>query len=128
MIVNIGRYIYQELSSISGLTVFPVVAPFDNDTPTTPIAVYQRTSMEPIYTKSLWTGDIKHYYSLSVMSTDYDRSAEIAQLAIDAIMSLSYTLHQDIRFGQVTVTGLSEDFSEGIFIQSIQIVLNTQKL
>ena len=128
MIVNIGQYIYQALSSINGLTVYPVIAAFDSASPTTPFAVYQRTSAEPSYTKSMWTGDIRHLYSITVVDSDFDASADLAQEAVNRLMALSYTQRQDIRFGQVIMTDITEDFTDGLFVQTLQFEINTQRI
>ena len=128
MNVSIGKYIYQALASIDGLTVYPVIAAFNDPKPTTPFAVYQRTSTDPQYTKSLWTGEITHNYSITVVDDNYDRTVELAQQAIDAMMALSHTDRDDIRFGQVLLTDLGEDFTEGLFLQTIQFEINTQQI
>lgn len=128
MNISIGRYIYDALKSIQGLTVYPVVAAFDNPNPTTPFAVYQRTSMAPQYTKSLFTGDISHNYSVTVADNEYDSTVNLIQQAIDTLTSLSCTEHDGIKFNQVTVTDLSEDFLDGIFLQTLQIQINTTQL
>lgn len=126
MNVSIGKHIYTALAEIEGLTIYPVVAAFNNPAPTTPFAVYQRTSTTPDYTKSLFVGDITHSYSVTVVDNDYDHTVELAQLAIDRLMALSHTDCEDIRFGQVMMTDLSEDFQEGLFLQHIQFEINTQ--
>lgn len=128
MNVSIGKYLYQALAAIDGLQVCPVMNITNTPSPTTPYLVYQRTSSEPQYTKSLFTGEITHNYSVTVVDDNYDRTVELAQQAIDALMALSHTDHEDIRFGQVMMTDLSEDFQEGLFLQTIQFEINTTQI
>lgn len=128
MNVSIGKHIYAALSAIEGLTVHPVIAAFNDPTPTTPFAVYQRTSAEPEYTKSLWTGAIAYTYSITVVDDDYDHTVELAQQAIDKLMALSHTDREDIRFNQVKMTDMSEDFQDGLFLQTIQFEINTTQI
>lgn len=128
MNLAIGRYIYDALKSIPGLTVYPVVADFESDNPTTPFSVYQRTSTTPKYTKNLFTGDVTHNYSVTVADNNYEGTVNLVQQAIDKLTSLSCTLHDGIRFCQVTVTDLSEDFLDGIFLQTLQIEINTTQI
>ena len=61
MNISIGKYTYNAIQGVSeSLHVYPVIATFNDPTPPTPFAVYQRTSAEPDYTKSLFTGLIRH--------------------------------------------------------------------
>ena len=128
MNISIGKYIYTALSSIDErMKVFPVVADFNDAKPVTPFAVYQRTSAIPDYTKSLWTGETTHHYSVTVVDDKYSNTVILAQAAIDAVIGLSYTEHEDIRFKAVMMTDLNEDFVEGLFLQIIQFEINTIK-
>ena len=128
MNVSIGKYIYQALSAITGLQVCPVMNITNTPSPTTPYLVYQRTSIEPKYTKDLFTGEVTHNYSITVVDDEYDKTIVLAQLAINALMALSHTNKEDIRFNQVMPTDLSEDFQEGLFVQIIQIEINTTEI
>lgn len=128
MNVSIGKYIYQALSAITGLQVCPVMNITNTPSPSTPYLVYQRTSANPQYTKSLFTGEITHNYSITVVDDDYDNTVTLAQQAIDALMALSHTTKEDIRFGQVMMTDLTEDFQDGLFLQIIQIEINTTQI
>ena len=128
MNINIGKYIYSALLAIDALQhVFPVIADFNDAVPPTPFAVYQRTSAEPNYTKSLWTGEITHHYSVTIAAANYADTVTVAQSAIDAILALSHTDKDDIRFAQCTMTDISEDYLEGLFLQTIQFEINTLK-
>lgn len=126
MNINIGKYIYTALSSKDErIKVFPVIADFNDAVPPTPFAVYQRTSATPNYTKSLWTGEITHHYSVTIAAANYADTVSVAQAAIDAILALSHTDKEDIRFAQCTMTDISEDYLEGLFLQTIQFEINT---
>ena len=145
MNISIGKYIYNALSAIEVpqqattttptrdatpelVKVYPVIATFNDSTPPTPFAVYQRTSAEPDYTKSLFTGLIRHNYSVTVVDNDYTNTVTLAQQVVDALLALSHTRHEDISFGQVTMTDLSEDFLDGLFLQTIQFEINTKEI
>ena len=127
MKVNIGQYIYSALSAITGLTVFPVIADFNTAEPTTPFAVYQRTGCSPEYTKDGFTGDISHSYAVTIADNDYTNTVILAEKAIDAILALSYQTKADIRFRQVQLTDLNEDFIDGIYTQTLQFDINTKE-
>ena len=125
-IISICKYIYNAIKGESeSLNVYPVIATFNDPTPPTPFVVYQRTSAEPDYTKSLFTGMIRHNYSVTVVDNDYTNTVTMAQQVVDALLALSHTRHEDISFGQVTMTDLSEDFLDGLFLQTIQFEINT---
>ena len=125
MNVGVGKYIYSALSAIEGLTVFPVIAAFNDAEPTTPFAVYQRTGCTPEYTKDLFTGGLVHSYSVTVADNDYTNTVNVAEQAINAIMALSHQEKTDLRFRQVMLTDLSEDFIDGIYTQTLQFEINT---
>lgn len=128
MKINVAKHIYSALSAITGLTVYPVIADFETATPSTPFCVFQRTSMNPLYTKSLFTGELEHSYSITVADNDYSSTVTTAQQVINAMMALTSQTNADFRFGQVTVNDLSEDYVDGIFIQTIQFTINTIEL
>ena len=132
MNISIGKYIYNALTGINGIVkIYPVIVfpPPTADTPIpTPFAVYQRTSAEPDYTKSLFTGLIRHNYSVTVVDDNYSNTVTLAQQVVDALLALSHTRHEDISFGQVIMTDLNEDFLEGLFLQTIQFEINTKEI
>lgn len=125
MNVGVGKYIYSALSAIDGLTVFPVIADFNDPQPTTPFAVYQRTGCTPDYTKDLFTGHLVHSYSVTLADDDYTNTVNMAEQAINAIMELSGKDKIDLRFHQVMLADLSEDFIDGIYTQTLQFEINT---
>lgn len=128
MKINVAKYIYSALSAITGLTVYPVIADFETATPTTPFCVFQRTSMNPLYTKSLYTSELEHSYSITVADDEYSNTLEKAQQVINAMMELTSKTNTDFHFGQVTVNDLSEDYVDGLFIQTISFTINTIEL
>ena len=83
--------------------------------------------MEPEYTKSLWTGAIAHGYEITVADNDYNNTLTKAQAVIDAILGLTSQEKTDIRFNQVTVDGMTEDYVDGIYLQTIQFTINTTR-
>lgn len=137
MNLEIGKYIYSVLNAIVVtpaatandspvlLTVFPVIADFNTAAPTTPFAVYQRTGCEPDYTKNLFTGLVRHTYSVTVADNDYTNTLTLAKAVINAMLALSHTDQTDICFDQVLLTDLSEDFVDGIYTQTLQFEINT---
>lgn len=140
MKLNIGQYIYSALSAIwvapaatandtpQLLTVFPVIADFNTDAPTTPFAVYQRTSCQPQYTKDGFTGEISHSYSITVADNSYNDTVNLAEDVANALIGLSYQAKDGIKFYQVQLTDLSEDFIEGIYIQTLIFDINTKEI
>ena len=125
MNVGVGKYIYTALSAITGLKVFPVIADFNEATPSTPFAVYQRLSCTPEYTKDLFTGGLNHNYSVTIADNDYTNTVNLSEQAINAIMALSGKDKTDLRFHHVMLTDISEDFIDGIFTQTLQFEINT---
>ena len=128
MKVSIGQYIYSALSAITQLTVFPVIADFNTSEPSTPFAVYQRTVCSPEYTKDGFTGEIMHSYAVTIVDNDYTNTVTLAEQAINAIIALSYQAKTGIRFGQVQLTDLSEDFIDGLYTQTLQFEINTKEI
>ena len=129
MNISIGKYIYNAIQGVSeSLHVYPVIATFNDPQPPTPFAVYQRTSAEPDYTKSLFTGLIRHNYSVTVVDDNYSNTVTLAQQVVDALLALSHTRHEDISFRQVIITDLNEDFLDGLFLQTIQFEINTKEI
>ena len=129
MNISIGKYVYNAIQGVSeSLHVYPVIATFNDPQPPTPFAVYQRTSAEPDYTKSLFTGLIRHNYSVTVVDDNYSNTVTLAQQVVDALLALSHTRHEDISFGQVIMTDLNEDFLNGLFLQTIQFGINTKEI
>lgn len=122
----IGKYIYSALSIISrSITVYPVIADFNGPTPTTPFIVYQRTGMEPDYTKNLFAGMVRHTYSVTVVDNDYATCLGHADTVINTMLALTGTTNDDFYIHQVQCTDLSEDFIDGLFTQTIQFEINT---
>ena len=129
MIINIGKYVYNAIKGVSEtLHVFPVIATFNDATPPKSFDVYQRTSAEPDYCKNLFTGLIRHNYSVTVVDNDYTNTVTLAQQVVDALLALSHTRHEDVNFGQVIMTDLNEDFLDGLFLQTIQFEINTKEI
>lgn len=124
MNVGVGKYIYAALNTL-GATVYPVIADFNTTTPPTPYIVYQRTSCNPQITKSLWDGEIRHNYSITVVDNQYTPTLDLAQQAIDALIALTSTEKDDMYIKKVMLTDLSEDFAEGMFLQILNIEINT---
>lgn len=124
MNIGVGKYIYSALSELN-VTVYPVIADFNSPTPTTPYIVYQRTSAPPQYTKSLWTREIRHNYSITVVDDQYTSGLSLAQQVIDKLMSLTSTEKTDMYIKHVMLTDISEDSAEGLFLQILQFEINT---
>ena len=126
MNVGVGQYIYRNLSLIDkSLKVFPVIADFNTADPVTPFAVYQRTSCSPDYTKDLFTGNIRHNYSVTIADNNYTNTVTLTERIINAMLALSHKDEKDMRFGQVLLVDLSEDFIDGIYTQTLQFEINT---
>lgn len=126
MNIEVGKYIYLALQGISrSLSVYPVTAYYNTDTPALPFCVYQRTGMSPQCTKDLYDKSITHTYSVIMADSDYSDCAAHADSAINVLLALSHVEENDMYINQVTVTDLYEDYIDGIFTQTIQIEINT---
>lgn len=142
MNIQCGKYIYTALSVIEVpqpattttptrdatpelVKVYPVIAAFNSAVPPTPFIVYQRTGADPNYTKAFFTGEITNNYSVTVVDNQYTATLELAQTVIDTMLALSYATKEDMRFGQVLLTDVSEDFVDGLFLQTLSFEINT---
>lgn len=126
MIVNISKYVYQKLAAVNGLTVYPVVAPFDTDTPSTPYAVYRRTGIDVEYSKDLFTGMVKQRYEVIIADKDYAAACDLAEQAANALLGMSYSVKTpNLAIGQVHLNDLNDDFIDGLFLETITIEINT---
>lgn len=130
MNISIGKYIFNAITGVSDtLYVYPVIATFNDATPPTPFAVYQRTSGEPDYTKDLYTGDITHEYSVTIADNDYTNGLNLAQSVTNALLALAFKKFEGISFKTVKVTNIGpEDFLDGLFLQTIQFEINTKEI
>jgi len=131
MKIDISHRLVSELN-VGWLTdkIFPCVAMFDTDTPSVPYLVYQRTGAEFNYTKGLYTGDATHHYSFSIYSDHYDQTLTLAKMVIDKVLALSYfeTDQEGFRYGPVQLVDISEDFIEGLFVQTLQFDIQTKEV
>ena len=131
MKIDISHRLVSELNVVPIVErVFPCVATFDTDTPPTPYLVYQRTGAEFNYTKGLYTGDATHHYSFSIYSDNYDQTLTIAKTVIEKVLHLSYfeTDQDGFRYGPVQLVDISEDFIEGLFVQTLQFDIQTKEV
>lgn len=142
MNIQYGQYIYAALSAIEVpqpattttptrdatpelVKVYPVISDFNSAVPPTPFIVYQRTGADPNYTKALFTGEITNNYSVTVVDNQYTATLELAQSVVNAMLALSHTVKTDMRFGQVLLTDISEDYYDGLFLQTLNFEINT---
>ena len=127
MNIQFGTYVYSAILSAlpSGGKVYPTIADFKDAVPPTPFAVYQRTGAEPDYTKSMFTGGMTNNYSVTVVDNQYTATLELAQSVVNAMLALSHTVKTDMRFGQVLLTDISEDYYDGLFLQTLNFEINT---
>lgn len=131
MKIDISHRLVSELTvGIINDKVFPCVAMFDTDKPAVPYLVYQRTGAEFNYTKGLYTGDATHHYSFSIYSDHYDQTLTIAKQVINKVLGLSYfeTDQEGFRYGPVQLVDISEDFIEGLFVQTLQFDIQTKEV
>jgi len=131
MKIDISHRLVSELN-VGWLTgkIFPCVAMFDTDTPSVPYLVYQRTGAEFDYTKGLYTGDATHHYSFSIYSDHYDQTLTLAKMVIDKVLHLSYfeTDQEGFRYGPVQLVDISEDYIDGLFVQTLQFDIQTKEV
>ena len=128
MIIDISKYVFQAITQreLAG-SIYPVIALRESATPPTPYIVYQRTGADFGYTKNLFDGTIKHYYTINAYADNFDKTVEMAKDIVDGILGLAYTTPEGsgVSFKSIQVTNVSEDFLEGIFYQTIQFEINT---
>ena len=128
MNVGVGKYIYAALSTISrSISVHPVVNQTDTPTPSTPFIVYQRTEFTLVYSKDLWTGEITHDYSVTIVDNDYTNCLNQVDTVINTMLALSNVQKDDMNFKQVRLTGGSEDFIDGLYTQTLEFEINTMR-
>ena len=131
MNIDISHRLVSELNVVPLIDkIFPCVAMFDTDKPTVPYLVYQRTGAEFNYTKGLYTGDATHHYSFSIYSDHYNQTLTIAKQVINKVLGLSYfeTDQEGFRYGPVQLVDISEDFIEGLFVQTLQFDIQTKEV
>lgn len=131
MNIDISHCLVSELNvgQLDG-KIFPCVAMFDTATPTVPYLVYQRTGTEFNYTKGLYTGDATYHYSFSIYSDHYEQTLTLAKTVINKVLALSYfeTNQEGFRYGPVQLVDISEDFIEGLFVQTLQFNIQTKEV
>ena len=128
MNVGVGKYIYSALSTISrSMAVYPVINPDNTPTPATPFIVYQRTEFMLVYSKDLWTGEITHDYSITIVDNDYTNCLNQVDTVINTMLALSCVEKDDMHFKQVRLTGGGEDFIDGLYTQTLQFEINTMR-
>lgn len=110
--------------------IFPCIAMFYTDKPTVPYMVYQRTGAEFNYSKGLYTGDATHHYSFSIYSDSYAQTLTLAMTVIEKVLHLSYfeTDKEGFRYGPVQLVDISEDFIDGLFVQTLQFDIQTKEV
>lgn len=101
----------------TGITIYPIVAP---ESAGVEYVVYKRTSLEGYDIKGRTTPIQKASYTISVVSDEYAKGVRLTQSILDALGNYSDTQIRD-----VNIDNLSEDYSEGFFIQTIQIQITT---
>ena len=128
MNVGVGKYIYSALSTISrSMAVYPVINPDNTPTPATPFIVYQRTEFMLVYSKDLWTGEITHDYSITIVDNDYTNCLNQVDTVINTMLALSCVEKDDMHFKQVRLTGGGEDFIDGLYTQTLQFEINSMR-
>ena len=129
MNVGVGKYIYEALTANHpGIEISPVVIPPNPDDPTgsqLTYIVYRRTGCSPEYTKDLFTGNIEHYYTLLIADSDFTNAVNIAEQVINTMLAISYKEFPDMKFKQVKLVDLQDDFIDGIYTQTLQFEINT---
>ena len=59
---------------------------------------------------------------------DFNNTANLAESVANALIGLSHQVKAGIKFNQVLLTDLSEDFIEGIYTQTLQFEINTTEI
>lgn len=101
----------------TGVTIYPIVAP---EKAGSDYVVYRRTSLEGYDIKGRITPIQQAYYILNVVSDEYAKGVKLTQSILDALGNYS-----DANIMDITIDDLSEEYSEGFFIQTIKIKIIT---
>ncbi len=129
--IQIGKAIYQILSSNSGLTasvgtnIFPLIATQDV---TFPFVVYKRTSFIPSYTKDKYSVTDSVNVQIVIASEKYSQSCEIADLINAQIVGITGNI-AGLFIDNIQLTDADEDYQQDTYIQTLtyQINLNNTK-
>lgn len=128
MLFNIGDIIYDTLTNaFSGkVGVYPIIQADENGK--LPFVAYRRSAYEPAYSKDLYSKIDTYYYSVGVVSDKYKEGVDIAEEAINALMSIIGTevnghLVQDVKITNATETA-GEDL---LFVQDLDFAIKVKK-
>lgn len=124
MTINIGNIIYNALNTI--ITVQPIALRLGQGESLldhTPYCVYSQSSCEPLYTKNLYTGVIRHNYELQVVSPSYDELCSKVQDIANAMLAIAHTNG----IVQVHLTNSSETFDQDLYINNLSFTIEKQE-
>lgn len=112
--LHIGKWIYNVLNNnIQDLNIYPVIATEGTECP---YCVYWRTGIQASNTKDGWDGDTLTI-SLNIYTKEYEEGLEKITTARQI---LSYGgEYENMKIRNFRIIDGSEDFVNGIFIQSI---------
>lgn len=99
----------------ANVTIYPVVAP---ESAGNEYVVYKRNSLDGYQLKGRITPLQKASYTINVVSDQYAKVIGLTQTILDTLGDYSDTEILDIN-----IDNLSEDYSEGFFVQTIQITI-----
>lgn len=99
----------------ANVTIYPIVAP---ESAGVEYVVYRRTSLDGYQLKGRITPLQKASYTIDVVSDEYAKVIGLTQTVLDTLGDYSDTEILDIN-----IDDLSEDYSKGFFIQTINITI-----
>ena len=111
--LHIGKWLFQELSNINGLAVYPVVA---SEGTTTPYAVYYRQGITASNTKDGVQGDLLTY-NLNIYTDSYAAGLDYMEQA-RKLLSVP-TKYDNMNIRNFAIVGGTEDYAGNIYIQTI---------
>lgn len=99
----------------ANVTIYPVVAP---ESAGNEYVVYKRNSLDGYQLKGRVTPLQKASYTINVVSDQYAKVIGLTQKILDTLGDYS-----DAEILDINIDDLSEDYSEGFFIQTINVTI-----
>lgn len=120
--INIGKVVYRKLQELVKGKCYPLVADLST---TFPFIVYQKNSTVVMSTKDFPLNEFQHNLSIKIVSDKYDEAAELADEALKIMMDTEGDTIDDIEVTQVALESVTESYVEDAFVQTINLVVDT---
>lgn len=121
--ISIGKLINYVLTStpdLVGEKVFPIIAPEQTQLP---FIVYERDSIDALYTKDELTGNVTQV-TIYILSDDYSHSIELAEKVREALEKKRFN-YSGIIIKDCSIINTDEAYNDYAFIQKITFQFKT---